>query len=130
MNVNPLGISAYGKADVTRKGVDSAQRPQEQFGVDSQKQDGAAVKNSEANRTARVEHDKSVVIARREAETSSSLAVKAKGDFTQLLSPEELDAIDILFSKYTENKTTDASYSAKGQQSHTPRLGARVDFRV
>ncbi len=130
MNINPLGISAYGKTDVSRKGLDPSQRAQEQFAVEAQKQDSVAVKGAEAKRAARAENDKSVTMARRETETSSSLAVKAQSDFTQLLSPEELAAIDILFAKYAENQSSNVSYSPKGQQSHAPRLGAKVDFRV
>ncbi len=128
MNINPLGISAYGKTDVTRKTPDAAQRAQEQFALEAQK--SATQDNADVKRSAKSEQSNSVTIAKRGSETSSSLAVKAQSDFTQLLSAEEREAIDLLFAKYTQNERSDVSYSAKGQQNNTPRLGGSVDFRV
>ncbi len=128
MNINPLGISAYGKADVTRKNPDAAQRAQEQFAIEAQK--SAAQENADTRQINKSEKSSSVTIAKRGTETSSSLAVKAQGEFSQLLSAEEREAIDILFAKYTQNQRSEANYSAKGEQNNTPRLGGSVDFRV
>jgi hypothetical protein len=128
MNINPLGISAYGKADVTRKNPDAAQRAQEQFAIEAQT--GATTENTDSRRVTKAEQDKPVTMAKRDAETSSSLAVKAQGEFAQMLSPEEREAIDLLFEKYTQGQKSGTSYGAKGEQNNTARLGASVDFRV
>ena len=130
MNINPVGISAYGKTDATRKNPDATQRAQEAFALETEGVKNGAVEQADTTRIAKSEQEKAVTMARRQDETSSALAVMPDSDFTQLLSVEERQAIETLFAKYTETRNSGVQYDAEGTQTHAPRLGANVDYRV
>ena len=109
MKVNPVGIQTY--QQLNRRDNQGA----EQIG-----QEPAKVA------------DKKVAISPQDDNASSRLAVKTKGgDYSQYLSPEEKNALDILFARYRENGRFGSTYQADSEKNGNGKsLGRIVDVKV
>lgn len=75
---------------------------------------------------------KTITIPVQEQSESSRLAVKApSGSYADYLSPEERNALDLLFSRYSNRAAFNRDYSPKtnnsGNDSH---LGNNIDLKV
>lgn len=123
MSINPLGVAAYTKTELVKplqqntasKTNEASQTP---VGAESAKQGEAAEK---------------IRAPRREAETSSALAVRSKldaGAFAEVMTPEEREALELLFEKYQDRLDQTSGYSAAGRETDSAQIGARIDYRV
>ena len=109
MKVNPLGIQAY--QHLTRQEKPTADRS-----------DTAIARGGE---------DK-VVIEPQSSVSKSALAVKVPaGDYAKFLSPEERQALDLLFARFSNTARFGHAYSAETEEtSSRAGLGQVVDVRV
>jgi len=109
MKINPVGIQTYQQVNhrerPTGPTVDSDVKPNK---------------------------DKSISIAPQSETTGSKLAVKApRGSYTEFLSPEEKQAMDLLFSKYRNSERFGNGYQRDGGNSAIKSsLGNMVDVKV
>ena len=110
MKVNPVGIQTY--QQLNRRD----NQPADQIG---EQQNSKIV-------------DKKITISPQEEITPSKLAVKAhSGDYSKYLSPEEKNALDILFARYKETGRFGLSYRQDSDQTgNTKALGRVIDVKV
>ncbi len=108
MKVNPIGIQTY--QQLNRK--------------DNQTNIPVAEKQTNAV-------DRKLSISPQEEISPSKLAVKANsGDYAQYLSPEERNALDILFARYKETGRFGQTYQKDANQSGNNNLGRTIDVKV
>ncbi|MBN1212264.1 MAG: hypothetical protein JXA92_06770 [candidate division Zixibacteria bacterium] len=106
MKVNPVGINTYqnltGQEKTGQKPVDAATLQQQQ----------AAVATTEAQ--------------------TSKLAVKApSGSYAEMLSVEEKQALEVLFSRFKDSERFGAVYQAKAESAAKENtLGRIIDIKV
>lgn len=114
MKVSPIGIQSYQQLNRNEKpsGQASNTRPQINDSV---------IKSGDDNLTIRPA-----------AEETSRLAVKSpKGSYADLLSPQEKQALDLLFSRYRDNNRFGSAYqSVEQSQDNTESLGSLLDIKV
>ncbi len=107
MKISPIGIDAYRQAN---------EKPQVENRQPAQKE--------QAKRT------DTVRIPERTQKTGSDISVKLKpGSFSDMLSTEEKQALDILFEKYREIGAKQAAYSKNGREDK-PMTGNFVDVKL
>jgi hypothetical protein len=105
MKINPVGVETYRQA-MTRPPVDNKTVPENK----------ARVNETRIN------------IPNEAERTGSRLSVKLKpGTFSDMLSPQEKQALDMLFAKYNNIKQGDYSRSNDTGQGH---LGNLVDVKL
>lgn len=124
MSINPLGVAAYTKTELVKPLQNQAVQEKAVSGQ-SDPLGAAGAKRTELSETIRA--------PRRENETSSVLAVRSKldsGAFAEVMTPEERDALSLLFEKYQDRLDQKANYSATGREADGAKLGSRVDYRV
>ena len=108
MKVNPIGIQTY--QQLNRK--------------DNENNVPVAEKQTKAV-------DRKLSISPQEEVSPSKLAIKANsGDYAQYLSPEERNALDILFARYKETGRFGPTYQKDANQSNDNNLGRMVDIKV
>ncbi len=109
MKVNPVGIQAY--QNLTRQDKPAAERP-----------DSAIARGGEEK----------VVIEPQPSVIKSALAVKApSGDYSKFLAPEERQALDLLFSRFSDSSRFGTGYSAEVDGTDSKGgLGRMVDVKV
>lgn len=109
MKINPVGIQSYQQ-------VDHRERP------------AASAKDSEL----KPNQDKTVSIAPQSETTGSRLAVKApQGNYSEFLTAEEKQAMDMLFAKYRNSERFGLGYQRDGGDSAVKKsLGNVVDVKV
>jgi hypothetical protein len=109
MKVNPLGIQAY--QHLTRQDKPAAERP-----------DSAVTRAGEEK----------VVIEPQPSVSKSALAVKApSGDYSKFLAPEERQALDLLFSRFSDSSRFGPGYSTDvDANDNDSGLGRMVDVKV
>ena len=114
MKVNPIGIQSYQQLNRNEKPSGQAN------GAQTQIQDGI------------VKSDQNQLTIKPAAEESSRIAVKAaRGSYADLLSPQEKQALDLLFSRYRDNSRFGPAYkSSEPSQNETESLGSLVDVKV
>ena len=105
MKVNPVGINTYQNLTNQEK---TAQKPVDGLAPQSQ----PAVSSAEAK--------------------TSRLAVKApSGSYADMLSVEEKQALDLLFSRFKDNERFGAVYQAKAETTaKVETLGRIIDIKV
>lgn len=110
MKINPIGISSYQQLT----GQDASRKP-------------SADKKAEAPGA-----QSTVLITPQSEAKSSRLAVKAEaGSYADFLSPEEKNALELLFSRYTDRGRFGPSYSRNAtEQEESVRLGNVVDLKA
>jgi hypothetical protein len=109
MKVNPLGIQAY--QHLTRQDKPAADRP-----------DSAITRAGEDR----------VVIEPQPSVTKSALAVKApSGDYSKFLEPEERQALDLLFARFSDRSRFGPGYTAETNAAdQNSGLGRVIDVKV
>ena len=108
MKINALGIQAYQQLQGQKR------TPLQQ--------------DPEAEKSARSEERMS--IPAQPGNESSTIAVKpAQGSYAQFLSPEERQALDLLFGRY-QGSNSATSGSDASQQPEQARVGAVIDIKV
>ena len=108
MKVNPIGIQTYQQLN----------RKDNQTNLPVAEQQTKAV-------------DKQLSISPQEKISQSKLAVKANsGDYSQYLTPEERNALDILFARYKETGRFGPTYQKDANQSVGNNLGRTIDVKV
>lgn len=109
MKINPVGIQSYQQVDHRERPAGSAA--------------GSEVKPNQ---------DKTVSIVPQSETAGSSLAVKApRGSYTEFLTPEEKQAMDLLFSKYRNSERFGNGYQRDaGESAAMKSLGNVVDVKV
>ncbi len=118
MSVNPLGVNAYSRVE----SFNPRSRPEATKTADRQiRQNESASKSPEATR---------ITIPQKIGAKSSALAVANDKALTDILSSEEKQAIDELFSKYDLSQAEPAGYSPFGETTASSAVGAKVDFRI
>ena len=110
MKVDTIGINSY----------------QQLTGQETNRQKGT--ENSEELAQAQ----KTVTIPVQEQSESSRLAVKApSGSYAEFLSPEERNALDLLFSRYSDRAAFNRDYSPKSNNNENDsHLGNTIDLKV
>jgi hypothetical protein len=107
MKINPIGIDSY-RNTMGNQAIDNKQ-------INAEKK--------------QVENDPKIKIPPQLDKTSSELAVKLKsGAFSDLLSAEEKEALELLFARY-QNGETGSVYKRDGETSKE-HLGNFVDVRL
>ena len=109
MKVNPIGIQSY--QQLTNRQTQTSQKLSEQ--------------QSEAVA------DKKVTISPQE-NAGSRIAVKANsGNYSEYLSPEEKNALDILFSRFKDSERFGTSFNSDTQvEARQKTLGIQIDLKV
>jgi hypothetical protein len=108
MKVNSLGIQAYQQVNRSDRQTSNAT-------------------NLRTGSTA----DQSVVIEPQSTVSKSALAVKApSGSYAKFLSTEERQALDLLFTKYSDATRFGSAYAADAQETSGETLGRLVDVKV
>ena len=108
MKVNPLGIQAYQQ-------VNRSDRPTSE---------AAASRTGQTN-------NQSVVIEPQATVSKSALAVKApSGSYAKFLSPEERQALDLLFARFSDATRFGSAYAAKSDDGGGEQIGRLVDVKV
>lgn len=109
MKINPVGIQSYQQ-------VNHRERPA-----------GTAVESE-----VKPNQDKTVSSIPQSDASSSKLAIKAlRGNYTDFLSPEEKQAMDLLFSKYRNSERFGGAYLRDaGDSALQKSLGNVVDVKV
>lgn len=109
MKVNPLGVQAY--QHLARQEKPTADRSENAI-------TGSGVEK--------------VVIEPQPSVTKSALAVKIpKGNYSKFLSPEERQALDLLFARFSDSSRFGSAYVAETENSdQSANLGRVVDVRV
>ncbi|RKX22346.1 MAG: hypothetical protein DRP35_02140 [Candidatus Zixiibacteriota bacterium] len=109
MKVNPVGIQAYEQLVQRDKQTNLTE------GAKSQKQQASKVS-----------------IEPQSELTKSELAIKApSGSYAEYLTPQEKQALDLLFGKFRENGKLGVGYSKNSNNDNeTTHLGSVVDVKV
>jgi len=108
MKVNPLGIQAYQKMNRT-------DRPSSET----------------AASRASLPADQNVVIEPQSGASKSAVAVKApSGSYAKFLSTEERQALDLLFTKFSDTSRFGSAYAAEISDTAGEQLGRTVDVKV
>ena len=109
MKVDAIGINSY----------------QQLTGQETNRQKGA--EDSQES----VQAQKTVTIPVQEQTETSRLAVKApSGSYADYLSPEERNALDLLFSRYGDREAFNRDYSPKTNSRSDSHLGNTIDLKV
>ena len=110
MKINPIGIQSY--QQLTNRQNQSAQKLQDE--------------------KASLVTDNKVTIDPQQEDAGSRLAVKANsGSYADYLSPEEKNALDLLFSKFKNTERFGGSYqSEQSPVSKKQSLGNTIDIKV
>ena len=108
MKVNPLGIQAY-----------------QQVNRSDRQPSNATLRTSQTA-------DQSVVIEPQSTASKSALSVKApSGSYSKFLSTEERQALDLLFTKFSDATRFGSAYAADSDEvAGTEQLGRLVDVKV
>jgi hypothetical protein len=108
MKVNPLGIQAY------------------------QQMNRSDRTSSEASASrASLPTEQNVVIEPQSGVSKSAVAVKAPaGSYAKFLSAEERQALDLLFTKFSDTSRFGSAYAAETSEAATEQLGRLVDVKV
>ena len=118
MSVNALGVNAYTKVER----FSQQNRPEPARSAEDQvKQAEVSGKSPEAVK---------ITIPQKSGAGSSALAVSSDMSLTDILTPEEKQAIDELFAKYDFPQNERAGYSAFGEKTTAAGIGRKVDFKV
>ncbi len=109
MKVNPLGIQAY--QHLTRQDKPAADRPD------------SAIKGA---------GEEKVVIEPQSPVSKPALAIKVpEGNYSKFLSPEERQALDQLFARFSDTSRFGAAYRAETEPTdQSANLGRMVDVKV
>lgn len=110
MKINPIGINSYQQLT----GQDASRKP-------------STEKKAEVSLA-----QSTVLITPKSEATSSRLAVKAEaGSYADFLSPEEKNALELLFSRYTDRGRFGPSYNRNAtEQEDSARLGNVLDLKA
>jgi hypothetical protein len=107
MKINPIGIQSY--QQLNRQNQPPAPAP---------KTDDSGVRDS-------------VLIEPQASVKKSAVAVKGpSGNYAQYLSPEEREALDLLFSRYADSSRLGVGVEADRDGSDGPTIGSLVDVKV
>mgnify|MGYP001110121339 CR=1 FL=1 len=107
MKVNPIGIQSYQQ-------LNRQNQPQ----TPVEKADDSSTKES-------------VLIEPQTSLKKSAVAVKGpSGNYAQYLSPEERQALDLLFSRYADSGRFGAGFEADKEAVDNPIVGSIVDVKV
>ncbi len=113
MKINPLGIQSY--QQIARR--EPQQKPTTPEETPSQ----------EVNR----QPQPPVTETATKPEQLSRLAVKANGSYADYLSPEEREALDLLFSRFRDTERFGRSFNRRtADDPNASRLGQVIDIKV
>lgn len=108
MKINPLGIQSYEQIN---------------------KRDNRVVQTPAENIKSEV--SSKVEIAPQENLTGSKLSVKApEGSYAEMLSPEERQALDLLFNKFKNSERFGAGFNRNANLTAQKMVGNVVDIKV
>ena len=108
MKVNPLGIQAYQQMNRSDRSSSEA-----------------------AAQRASLPTDQNVVIEPQSGVSKSAVAVKApSGSYARFLSAEERQALDLLFTKFSDTSRFGSAYAAESSETAGEQLGRLVDVKV
>lgn len=114
MKISPIAIQSYQQLNQNQKPADQASNSQEKLS------EGVS-KSAESRLTIRPA-----------ANETSRLAVKSsRGSYADLLSPQEKQALDLLFNRFRDSQRFGPAYRSEEQsQGDAENLGSLVDVKV